>query len=222
MNALADELSVDFSVVTYDRRGRGASADTRPYSVDKEVDDIAALLEVVDESAILFGMSSGGALATLAASRLEVAGLIVYEPPYMPPAMRPSVSESSARLAAALEKDDRDLAVATFLERVGVPESVVAGMKQSPAWSGLTAIAPTLGYDDQVMADMAVPTIAEQIAVPAFAIAGGESPEALQWGARQLAERIPDAAFMVLDGQGHDVATQPLAGAIRNFVHRAD
>ncbi|QAY73733.1 alpha/beta hydrolase [Agromyces protaetiae] len=225
MRALAAELvgsatKTGCSAVLYDRRGRGRSGDTLPYAIDREIDDLAALVDAVGGRAALFGMSSGGALAALAAARLgdAVSTLVVFEPPYLPEQDRLEASAYTAELTRALAAGDRDAAVAAFLARVGVPLQGVEGMKRSPAWAGMTAIAPTLGYDDAVMGDSAVPSAAAAITAPTLALAGGASPDFLRWGARALAGAVPGARFEVLEGQGHDVDPVPLAAAIRGAI----
>ena len=216
MRGLAAALADAWTVVLYDRRGRGGSGDTAPYRVDKEIDDIEALLGAVGGRASLFGISSGGALATLAAARLgpAVDRLIVFEPPYMPEPARGGAAAYTAELTSALAAGDRDGAVAAFLRRVGTPAPAVDGMRQSPGWAGMTAIAPTLAYDDAVMADSAPPVSASRIVVPTLALAGGASPEFLQWGAKALAEAVPHGEFRVLPGQGHDAGPAVLAAAV--------
>jgi len=223
MDALATALADEFTVVTYDRRGRGLSTDTLPYEVDREIDDLAALIDAAGSEAALFGMSSGGALAVLTAARMgaAVTDLIVYEPPYMPEPARDAITTSADKLAAALRSGDRDTAVATFLARVGTPDAAIEGMRRSPNWASMVAIAPTLGYDDLVMGDSGIPQIAAHLAVRALAIAGGASPDFLRWGAENLARSIPGAEFTVLEGQTHDVATAPLAEAIREHLRVA-
>ena len=223
LDALATALADEFTVVTYDRRGRGSSTDTLPYAVDREIDDLAALINVVGGKAALFGMSSGGALAVLTAARMSAAvtDLIVYEPPFMPEPVRAAITTSADKLAEALRSGDRDTAVATFLARVGTPDASIERMRRSPNWASMVAIAPTLGYDDFVMGDSGIPKVAAQLVVRALAIAGGASPEFLRWGAENLARAIPGGEFTVLEGQTHDVATAPLAQVIRQHLQVA-
>ncbi|MDP2326501.1 MAG: alpha/beta hydrolase [Dehalococcoidia bacterium] len=220
MRGIAAELSSGCTVVLYDRRGRGESGDTPSYRVEREIDDIEALLGVMGGRSALVGISSGGALATLAAARLRsaVSHLIVFEPPYLPEPARPAAAMYTAELTAALAAGNRDRAVAAFLARVGAPAEAIEGMRRSPAWAGMTAIATTLGYDDAVMADSAVPAAASGIVAPTLALAGGASPDFLQWGARELAAVVPDAEFRVLPAQGHDVEAAPLADAVRDAI----
>ncbi|CAA9215982.1 MAG: hypothetical protein AVDCRST_MAG83-214 [uncultured Arthrobacter sp.] len=222
MRALAPGLAPTRTVVLYDRRGRGGSSDTLPYAVDREIEDIAALISAVGAPAALLGMSSGGALAALAAARLggKVSDLIVYEVPFMPEPARPAAFAYTAELGSALSAGDRDGAVTAFLTRVGVPGNAVEHMKSLPAWEGMTAIAPTLGYDDAVMGDSSVPAELASITARTLSLAGGDSPDFLQWGARGIAELVPGAEFDLLDGQGHDVDPARLAERISDFLGR--
>ncbi|MHA7262074.1 alpha/beta fold hydrolase [Arthrobacter sp. TMN-37] len=222
MRAIAPGLAAARTVVLYDRRGRGASGDTLPYAVDREIEDIAALIGAVGAPATLLGLSSGGALAALAAARLggEVAELIVFEPPFMPEPARPGASAYTAELGSALGAGDRDGAVAAFLARVGMPGPAVEQLKSSPAWQGMTALAPTLGYDDAIMGDSSLPAELASVTARTLALAGGASPGFLQWGSRGIAELIPGAEFDLLDGQGHNVDPGVLAGRVSDFLRR--
>jgi len=222
MRGIAAGLAPARTVVLYDRRGRGASGDTLPYSVDREIEDIAALLAAGGAPAALLGISSGGALAALAAARLgaEVTDLIVYEAPYMPEPARPAAAAYAAELGSALAAGDRDGAVTAFLTRVGMPGPAIEAMKSSPGWQGMTAIAPTLGYDDAVMGDSSIPAGLGGVRARTLCLAGGASPEFMQWGARGLAELIPGAELDLLDGQGHDVDPSLLTARVTAFLDR--
>lgn len=228
MRPLCTQLDDDFTVLIYDRRGRGRSADTAPFDVEREIDDIEALLDALLESTgtscaapALVGISSGGALALRAAARLNgrVREVVVYEPPFMPDAASAGAREYTAALTKALDAGDRDAAVALFLARVGMPAEAIAGMRTSPAWQGMTAIAPTLAYDDAVMGDSSVPAeLIASITAPILALAGGASPSTLQFSAREVADTARDGAFDVLAGQRHDADAAVLAARIREFL----
>ena len=228
MRPLCTQLDDDFTVLVYDRRGRGRSTDTAPYSVDRELDDLEALFEALLDSTgtscaapALLGISSGGALALRAAARFgdRIRGVVAYEPPFMPEPLAAGAQEYTRALGRALASDDRDEAVALFLGRVGMPEQAIAGMRQSPAWQGMTAIAPTLAYDDAVLGDSRVPTeLVASITAPVLALAGGASPDMLRFGASEVAESARNGAFDVLAGQGHDADAAVLAAGIREFL----
>jgi len=222
MRPLAAELSDDATVLLYDRRGRGESGDTSPYAVEREIDDLAVLVDAAGGAAVLVGISSGGALALLAAGRLgaeRVPALAVYEPPYLPEELRATLARYPDELGAALARSDRDLAVTLFLRQVGLPEPAIAGARQSPDWAGMTALAPTLGYDAAVMGDSAVPAdLARALEVPLLALAGGASPDFLQYGARTLAGLAVRGEFDVLPGQGHQADPAVLGARLRSFM----
>ncbi|MHA7985384.1 alpha/beta fold hydrolase [Rathayibacter sp. CAU 1779] len=228
MRPLCTQLSDDFTVLMYDRRGRGESGDTAPYHVDRELDDLDSLLDALLDSTgttcaapALVGVSSGAALALRAAARLgdRIRAVVVYEPPFMPEPLAAGAHAYTEALGAALAAGDRDRAVALFLGRVGMPEQAIAGMQQSPAWQGMAGIAPTLAYDDAVMGDSRIPTdLVADITAPVLALAGGASPDMMQYGARSVADAARNGAFEVLPGQGHDADAAALAGGIREFL----
>jgi pimeloyl-ACP methyl ester carboxylesterase len=217
MRGIADAIGGRLRVVLYDRRGRGASGDTAPYAVEREIEDIEAIIAAVGAPAVLFGMSSGGALALRAATALDaVTRVAVYEPPYMPEPAVAGAQAYTAELADALGRSDRGAAVAAFLRRVGMPEQAVAGVRHSPAWAGMEALAPTLAYDDAAMGDSRVPRF-DARGIQVLALAGGASPDFMQYGARAVAEAT-GGRFGVLDGQTHDIAPDAAAAALIPFV----
>jgi pimeloyl-ACP methyl ester carboxylesterase len=215
---IAQAIGDALQVVRYDRRGRGESGDTAPFAVEREIEDLAAILEAVgDGPATLFGISSGGALALRAAAALDaVTRVAVYEPPFMPEQALAGAAAYTAELTEALGRGDRGAAVDAFLRRVGVPEQAVAGMRHSPAWPVMEAIASTLAYDDAAMGDSRVPPL-DLSRVDVLALAGGASPAFLQHGAQAVAEAF-GGRFEALEGQTHDVDPAALAAALVPFV----
>ncbi|MFF1878951.1 alpha/beta fold hydrolase [Leifsonia sp. NPDC058230] len=226
MRSIADALSVTFEVVLYDRRGRGASGDTLPFAVQREIEDLGALIDQVGGAARLFGISSGAALVLAAAEALgaqKVTGIALFEPPFMPPPALPAAAVYTRELQAALAAGDRAAAVELFLARVGLPPQAIEGMRHSPAWPGMESIAPTLAYDDAAMGDSAVPVErAKRIRVPALALVGGASPDFLRYGAEEVAAALPSAEVVVLEGQTHDVAAEAVAPALVDFFTARD
>ncbi|WP_348787420.1 alpha/beta fold hydrolase [Leifsonia sp. NPDC080035] len=222
MRSIADALAPELRVVLYDRRGRGASTDTVPFSVHREVEDIAALVDAVGGRAAVFGMSSGGALALAAASELgqgRVTKVAVYEPPFMPEPAIPAAAAYTEELTATLAAGDRERAVEFFLRRVGVPDAGIEGMRGSPTWAATVALAPTLAYDDAALGDSRVPAeLLRDLPVPVLALAGGASPEFLRFGAERVAEEARDGRYAVVDGQTHDVGAAPLAAHLLAFL----
>lgn len=220
---LAAPLSERFRVVVYDRRGRGASGDTAPYAVEREVEDLAALIEAVGGEAALYGVSSGGALALrAAASGLPVRHVAVYETPY---AMSDEDLAERARyteqLAAALAEGRRGDAVELFLRLTGLDEGVIQGARQSPMWAGMESMAPSLAHDDAVMGDGGVPReMLSSIRVPVLSIAGDASPAWMREAARAIAESVPRGTYRTLEGQTHMVEPDVLAPVLAEFFAR--
>ncbi|GAA2557379.1 MULTISPECIES: alpha/beta fold hydrolase [Streptomyces] len=220
---LAAPLSERFRVVVYDRRGRGTSGDTAPYAVEREVEDLAALIEAVGGEASLYGVSSGGALALrAAASGLPVRHAAVYETPY---AMSEDDLRERARyterLTAALAEGRRGDAVELFLRLTGLGEAVIQGARQSPLWAGMESLAPSLAYDDAVMGDGSVPReLLSSIRVPVLAIAGDQSPAWMREAARAIADAVPRGAYRTLEGQTHMVEPDVLAPVLAEFFAR--
>jgi len=220
LSALAALLQEHFTVHTYDRRGRGASSDTAPYAVAREVEDLQAVIAQAGGSAAVYGISSGAAL-TLAAADADsgITRMALYEPPFMGEVDDVGlVKEYREGLVERLENGRRGDAVAWFMTYVGVPEPVVTGMRAGPGWVTLEAIAPTLAYDAAVLDDGRVPRDpAARITVPALVLAGAASPPGLRRAAQVTAEALPTAGFRVLDGQTHDVAPEALAPVLISF-----
>ena len=221
MRPLAALMADSFTVYVYDRRGRGASTDTPPFAVDREIDDIEALIRLAGGHATLFGMSSGGALAIAAAARLgaSVSELAVYEVPVSID-LDPAVIAYSRQLAAALADGRRGDAMALFLARVGMPAEQIAGLRQTPMWAGFEAIAPTLAYDDAVLGDGLLPYHRiEAIQVPAVVLSGEYAAEFIRESARALATALPHGKHVELPGQSHDVDLAVLAAALHRSLN---
>lgn len=220
MRPLADLLRGSFTVYAYDRRGRGGSSDTLPYAVDREVEDLRALIARAGGEAYVYAMSSGGALAlATAADGPGIVKLAVYEPPFTAEIEDGDrIKEYSARVNELLDAGRKGDAVALFMTKVGIPAEVVTGMRAQPGWAGFEAIAPTLAYDDRLLGDGRVPRdLASTIAVPMLVLAGGASPQSLQWAAKVTADACPSAVFRTLDSQTHDVSPDALAPVLAEF-----
>jgi pimeloyl-ACP methyl ester carboxylesterase len=207
---LAEVLATDFTTIAYDRRGRGASGDAPEYAMEREIEDIAALITHVGGSASVFGHSSGAVLALeAAAAGLPIDKVVAYEPPYATPEHpRDDVAD---QVRAQLASGDRDGAVATFLTVAGTPPEMIEGMKQAPVWAWFTALAHTLPYDLTICGPGARPRADNlaRIAVPTLLIGGGASPAELQSGARAAAALVPGARHETLAGQDHGVLQYP-------------
>ena len=218
---LAALLAQHFTVFHYDRRGRGDSSDTQPYAVEREVEDLAALIKEAGGQAAVFGMSSGGVLALEAAkSGLAITKLALYEPPFNSgDATARQASENYTRqLTALLTEGRRGDAVALAMTTWGTPAEAIAGMRQTPIWSLFESVAPTLAYDNAIMGDGSVPT--ERLAsltVPTLVMDGGASPAFMQNAAQVVAHALPNAKLRTLEDQTHDVAPEVLAPVLEKF-----
>ena len=213
-------LSGGFTVVSYDRRGRGQSGDTEPYEVAREVEDLAALIDALGGEAWLYGHSSGGALVLeAAASKLPLRGVAVYEVPYaVYEGGATERAEYTENLTAALGEGRRGDAVELFLRLTGLAEEMIQGARNSPMWPGMESIAPSLAHDNAVMGDGLVPR--ERLAaidVPVLSLAGSASPAWMREAARTVAETVPRGTYRVLEGQAHTVDPNVLAPTLTEF-----
>ena len=218
--ALATALAAHFTVLNYDRRGRGDSTDTLPFALEREVEDLDVLLAAAGGSATVVGLSSGAALAAEAALRgLPIDTLVMWEPPFSVDADgQRRFEEYADRLRAALADGRKADALAHFMRFVGLPDDMIDGMRQSPYWELGERLAPTLAYDAAALGDSTVPTARyARIDVPTLVLAGSESPEFLRTAAAQVAAAIPGARHEVLPGQDHNVAGEALTPAVVQF-----
>ncbi|GHO45814.1 alpha/beta fold hydrolase [Ktedonospora formicarum] len=219
---LAPQLAEHFTVFHYDRRGRGDSTDTLPYAVEREIEDIAALIAYAGGSAFLFGISSGAALALEAAIKLagKVHKLGMYEPPYNSDEdARQAWRGFRAQLAEALAADRRGDAVGLFMTLLGVPAEHLGGMHQYPMWRMWEAVAPTMAYDATILGeDASVPVEkAARVTIPTLIMDGSESYPFMHITAMTLASSIPNAKQRTLQGQNHEVNAQALVPMLRAF-----
>jgi pimeloyl-ACP methyl ester carboxylesterase len=222
--ALAAALSKHFTVITYDRRGRGRSGNTRPYSVDREVDDLEALIIDAGGAAFVYGISSGGVLALEAANRgLAITRLALYEAPFIVDDSRPPIpGDFLARLDDAIAGNRRGHAVRLFLNLVGVPSIFVMLMRLLPMWSKLERVAHTLPYDLALVEDnqRGRPLPPDRWAgatVPTLVMDGGKSPRWIRHAMRALAGVLPNAEYRTLEGQTHMVNAKAHAGPLVEF-----
>jgi pimeloyl-ACP methyl ester carboxylesterase len=216
-------LASRFTVYSYDRRGRGDSGDTQPYAVDREIEDIEALIDKAGGTAYLYGHSSGASLALDAADKLgsKIRKLAMYEAPYNDdPAARQAWGEYIRQLTEALATHRPGDAAALFMRYVGMTADHIDGMRKAPFWAGMEAIAPTLAYDHTAILgkDASVPSErAARVLVPALVMHGGASSPFMADTARALSQALPHAAHVALEGQGHDVNPGVLAPVLVEF-----
>ena len=226
MPKLAAQLTPHFTVYTYDRRGRGASGDTPPYTAGREVDDIEALVALASEGETVFvhGTSSGSALALEAAKRIPAIGkLAVYEPPFIVDGTRPPIPDDYLARLDRLVADGRSGdAVKMFMRFVGTPAIFTAVMPLTPVWPKLKAVAPTLPYDITIVQDHQrgtpfTPAEWAAVKIPTLVAVGGKSPAWMANATRALADALPDARYRTLPGQNHMVKPQAIAPVLTEF-----
>ena len=220
---LAAALQDRFTVLNADRRGRGDSGDTPPYAVEREIEDLEALIAEAGGSAAVFGYSSGATLALMAAAAgLAITGLALYEPPFVVDGSRPPLAADLAeRLAGLVAAGQRGDAVELYqTEVIGMPEEVVARMRHAPFRPGLEAIAHTLVYDATIIGDLTLPTaLVASVAAPALVIDGEDSPPLMRNAARAVADTLPGGRQRTLPGQGHEIAPDATAAVVADFLH---
>jgi pimeloyl-ACP methyl ester carboxylesterase len=220
---LAPLLADGLSVFTYDRRGRGGSGDHSPYAIEREIEDLDAVIREAGGSAFVFGHSSGATLALLAAAHgLPIRKLALYEAPFIVDQSRSPIGGEWQRIAAYVAEGREDDALKLFLKMVGVPAFAVAVMRWLPVWRKIRAVAHTLPYDGALTQPFQrgepLPASAwASVTAPALAIAGAKSPTWLQHGSQALARALPNAQFRSLAGQTHDVAARALAPVLNAF-----
>jgi pimeloyl-ACP methyl ester carboxylesterase len=225
MTELAKLVAPHFTVYTYDRRGRGDSGNEKPFAVEREVEDIDALIKEAGGSAFVFGTSSGGCLALEAAIKLgsKVKKLAIYEAPYnSEKTALQAWKEYRKNLADLLAVDRCGDAAALFMQFVGTPADQVEGMRHAPVWPMFEAVAPTLAYDAAAMGeDRSAPVKrAGNITVPALVMDGGANLAVIPFmheSATALARAIPHAQHRTLEGQRHDVDLKILAPVLIEF-----
>lgn len=219
---LAAMLSQRFTVYSYDRRGRGDSQDTPPYAIDREVEDLSALIAEAGGSAFVFGNSSGALLSLDGAVQgLSIPKLVLFEPPFLLDADRVKGSENIAhQLDEAIGEGRRGDAAELFLTKVvQMPAPAVAQLRKLPMWAGLECLAHTLRYD--VLITARGPSRIEQarsVRSATLALDGGASPPWMREAIRTVASAIPNARQRTLEGQTHDVDPELLARAIEEFL----
>ncbi len=239
-------LEAHFTVINYDRRGRGDSGDTLPYSVEREIEDLEALIGEVGGSAYVFGYSSGAVLALKAVGNgLAISKLILYEPPLFTETssaegvgsvghlssadgreieVSNSHSTPPVKLAHELDQlvkaDQRGEAVELFQTKgVGIPQEVVVQMRNAPFRPMLETMAHTLVYEMTIIGEVSSqPTFLQSLNTPTLVIAGGKSPTFLQSAARSLAAALPEGEYRILEGQTHDIVPEAVAPVLTEYL----
>ena len=217
---IAAQLSDRFTCITYDRRARGDSSNTAPYAVEREVEDLKAVIDAAGGRAAVFGYSSGATLALRAAADgLPIDRLFLYEPPFrfdsQPPPAAPDLPQ---RLQQLVDEGRSADVVTTFqLEGIGLPPDVVAGMRHAPFFPALEAMAQSVVHDATITGEMAVPSTAmAAVEVPTVVMRGGQTWPVLAVAAERLAAMLPNATLRVLsDAADHGLEPVSTAAAVR-------
>jgi pimeloyl-ACP methyl ester carboxylesterase len=222
---LAKRLVREYTVFSYDRRGRGRSGDTAPYAAEREIEDLQALIAEAGGSVSLFAHSSGCVLALETAARdAGVRKLVLYEAPLDLDGLRaPGVEDYPAKLHALLDEDRRGDAVKLFLRQIGLPGPIIALIRLLPMWPKMAAIAHTLSYDNAIVAlakesGKQIPDRWTAVTLPTLAVAGGRSPEWMRRAMQTLAGLLPNAQFRLLKGQTHNIKPKAHAPLLTEFL----
>ena len=219
---LAALLTEHFTVLNYDRRGHGESGDTPPYAVEREIEDLDALLKEAGGSAFVYGTSGCAVLALYAAASgiaAKIKKLALWEPPFIIDDSRPPMPQDyKEQLISLLAADRRGDMIELFMtEGVGMPREFVVQMREAPWWPAQEALAHTLISEATLMADFSLPK--ERIAsvtAPTLVVDGGETPW-MSHAAQATAAALPHAQRRTLSGQPHNVDPQAIAPVLVEF-----
>ncbi|MDA4118671.1 MAG: alpha/beta hydrolase [Thaumarchaeota archaeon] len=219
---LAKLLASRFTVISYDRRGRGDSTDTEPYVPQREIEDIAALIDEVGGPAYLYGHSSGAAIALQAAIKLRnrVRKLAIYEAPYaLDLDARKAAKEYDRQLKKLLASGRNGDAVALFVRAVGVSDKQIQAMKRMAMWRGLETMGPTLAHESAVLGEgHSLPiSLLKRIVTPTLVMHGGLGAPSMRDAALAISEAIPNAQLRTLAGQTHGVRPKVIAPVLAEF-----
>lgn len=215
-----------FTSYIYDRRGRGDSADTQPFTVEREIEDLEAIIDAAGGSAFVFGHSSGAVLALRAAGKLgnKIKKLALYEPPFIIDNSRPQLPVDYVPHLRQLIAEGRpeDALIYFMTVAVGVPPEYIGGMKQAPFWASSVKVAHTISYDGEIMGDTmwGNPASLAQFATiptPTLVMVGSNSPEYQQNAVTNLAKVLPNAQYRSMIGQDHGIAPEVLGPALAEF-----
>jgi len=221
---MSAQLSDRFTVVIYDRRGRGGSGDTLPFAPEREFEDLAAVIEAAGGDAFVMGQSSGAAIVyRAAAAGVPMRKLAGYEAPWV--GLRAGKDGAPrdylGELRALLAKGQNGKAVGYFMVKmVGGPFFLPLVMRMMPkVWSQLQAVATTLPHDAEMMGQQFLPPLDElaAIRVPSLVLCGGKSPASMKAAQQGVAAAIPRAQHRTLSGQTHQVSPTALAPVLSEF-----
>jgi pimeloyl-ACP methyl ester carboxylesterase len=220
---LAEQLAQQFTVINYDRRGRGDSGNTQPYAVEREIEDLGALIAEAGGTASVYGHSSGAGLALNAAAKgLPITRLVLHEPPYGPDDedSKREARKLAENVRAAIAEDRRADAIKLFFTASGMPPEMVEGASSDPK---ILAVAPTMPHDFEVMGDIerggTIPEdLVRAISIPTLVIAGGASPDFFRDTTARIADLLPKGEHTVLEGQDHGAPADVVVPVVADFL----
>jgi pimeloyl-ACP methyl ester carboxylesterase len=211
-----------------DRRGRGGSGDTEPYALEREFEDVAAVVDAAADEAgepvDLFGHSHGASCALEAAVLTSsVRRLVLYEPPLT--VWPDHASETLEQLEKLLAEGRREEVVETFFREIArASDDDLKVLKSLPAWQSRVAAAHTIVREEQVGLEYRFDASRfTALDVPTLLLMGSESPEFLRTSSAAAAEAVANSEIAVLQGQQHvamDTAPQLLADTVLSFLTR--
>jgi pimeloyl-ACP methyl ester carboxylesterase len=201
-NFLVPALVDHFTVFAVDRRGRGESGDRVEYAIEREFEDVAAVVDSIDEPASLFGHSYGATVALGAAVvARNLNKLILYEPA---PGFSSVPSEDIERIDDLVARDECEEALVHAFRSFGLTTEEVEQIRASPTWSARVAAAHTVAREVRAEEAYRVdPERFRNVATPALLLLGEESPDWAREGTERIRAALPDARVSVLNGQGH-------------------
>lgn len=207
-------LTDAFTVITWDRRGRGDSGNTSPYAIERETEDLASVIAAAGGGARVYGHSSGAILSLEAAARgVDIVKLALYEPPYVP--VVPGHDPMDG-VQVALDAGDPSEAARVFMRGTGAQN--VDALAQSPWWPSLVAVADTLPHDLALAGDGSIPTERlSTISIPTLVMDGGDSPDWAANAAEVLSAALQNAVRLTVEGQNHNVDPEVIAPILQRF-----
>lgn len=214
----------EFTVYNYDRRGRGDSGDTQPYAMQREIDDIEALIDAAGGEAYLYGHSSGAVLALEASLRLsdKVTKVVMYDPSYVNnESEKADYDDMCQKIYALLKGGKNKEAMSSFLSGIGIPKVYVFLMQLMSCWKTMVALAPTLAYDISLTRDLPPLERAARSTTPTQIVVGEKSPVGIHDVAAQLMKAIPRAKLVHLSGQDHMVDPKTLLPLMARFMKQS-
>lgn len=216
------ELSKHYSVINYDRRGRGDSLVHSSWSIQKEVEDIESLIDDNGGSAYLYGHSSGAVLALEASLALseKIKGIVVYDASYVSTDKEyTEYQKTKESVKNLLKQDNNSKALKYFLTEIGMPKAFIFLLKLMPGWKTMKQLAPTLMYDIVLTENLPPIKRLQNISVPVLLLAGDKNPDSIKNVYKQLADNIPDNQHHLLEGKDHMASMKSLIPYIQKFLN---